>query len=120
MSPGINTGDDTYPLMERRSSSIMLNGLAAKVLATVATVLLPIMLAGMWWVVEGNTATRIALVELNSKLSGLSTEIAGLRQELNSRTDDRYRASDAQRDFRLRDQEINEIKRRLSHQEEKK
>lgn len=31
-----NTANDTYPLPERRGSSIMLNGIAAKLLASLA------------------------------------------------------------------------------------
>ena len=124
MSPGITMGDDTYPLGERRGSSIMLNGIAAKVLASLAGVVVAFALPAAWWLIQGNTDVRLKLVELTAEIAATRTEINGLRTELNSRTDDRYRASDAARDFRLRDAKDIELERRLhaleTHGEQKR
>lgn len=108
-----NTENDTYPLPERRGSSIMLNGIAAKLLASLAAAVVAFALPAAWWLIQGNTDVRLKLVELTAEISATRTEINGLRTELNSRTDDRYRASDAARDFRLRDQKDIELERRL-------
>lgn len=120
MPPGYQDGDDTYRLPERRGSSIMLNGIAAKALAGLASLMLPLGLAGIWWVIEGNTAVRLQLVQMTAEVSALRAEINNIRSDMNTRTDDRYRASDAGRDFRLRDAKDAELERRLSTLENRK
>lgn len=59
----------------------------------------PIALAAMTWI--GST-----LWAINTTQATLAGEVKSLSQRLDSATDSRYRASDAERDFRLRDQFI--------------
>lgn len=60
-----------------------------------------------------------ALWELNTKQASLAGRIDGIQITINSQMDNRYRANDAERDFRLRDQLIEFLKDRISHDEKR-
>jgi len=61
-----------------------------------------------------------ALAEVKAENKLLRQEIGHLREIIQQGMDDRYRASDARRDFELRDLKIEALKRRVEKLEEKK
>lgn len=60
-----------------------------------------------------------ALWELNTKQGSLAGRIDGIQITINSQMDSRYRSTDAERDFRLRDQLIEFLKDRISQDEKR-
>jgi hypothetical protein len=73
----------------------------------------PVLIASMTWL--GST-----LWALNAELSKQSGRIDVLTERIGLTMDDRYKASDARRDFLLRDQKDVEQDRRLQRLEERK
>lgn len=54
--------------------------------------------------------------DMGNQISRMSEQIGFLRLQVQSGLEDRYRASDAAKDFAARDQRITEIKERLAEQ----
>lgn len=68
---------------------------------------LPVVLAGGTWL--GNT-----LWTLNGEQARLSGQIAVLTSRIELQMSDRYRGADADRDFKLRDQKVIDLERRVT------
>ena len=63
--------------------------------------------------------TASALWDINRQTAALTGRIDGLQIRIESQMDNRYRATDAERDFRLRDRLIGFLKDRVDQQEKR-
>jgi hypothetical protein len=63
------------------------------------TVIGAVLIGLVFWVGSTLTTTQTQMAVLQSKLTSLAEEVAKMRHKVEEGVDDRYRASDARRDF---------------------